>query len=72
MRGTRQRRALERYRDEVSELIREHEPFGEIEDAIDDLPGLNLDEKAGLWLFAFSLDQQQEARAQVAQLAVVR
>lgn len=70
MGGTQQTRALESYRDEVTELVREREPFGEIEDAIDVLPGLNLDEKAALWLFAFSLDQQQEARSQLAQLAV--
>jgi hypothetical protein len=72
MSGTQQTRALESYRDEVTELVREREAFGEIEDAIDDLPRLNLDEKAGLWLFAFSLDQQQEARSHVAQLSVVR
>jgi hypothetical protein len=69
MSGTQQTRALESYRDEVTELIGGGEAFGEVEDAIDELAGLNLDEKAALWLFAFSLDQQREAHAQ---LAVVR
>lgn len=63
MRGTQQARDLDDYRDEVTELVGGGEAFGEIEDAIDDLAGLSLDEKAALWLFAFSLDQQREARA---------
>jgi hypothetical protein len=57
------------YRDEVTELIGAGEPFGEVEDAIDDVGGLTLDEKAALWLLAFSHDQQRSARAQ---LSVVR
>jgi len=31
------------------------EPFGLVEDAIDEAADLTLDEKAALWLFAFSL-----------------
>jgi hypothetical protein len=65
MRGAQHRSALAGYRDEITELVGTEEPFGEVEDAIDELTGLSLDEKAALWLFAFSLDQQREARAQL-------
>ena len=64
MRGYEHGSALAGYRDEVTGLVRAGEPFGEIEDAIDVAP-LSLDEKAALWLFAFSLDQQRDARAQL-------
>ena len=56
---------LASYRDEVTVLIGAVEPFGEVEDAIDELTGLDVDEQAALWLFAFSLDQEREARAQL-------
>src|SRR5437763_1834349 len=50
------------YRDEVTELIRAGEPFGFLEDAIEELVDLSADEKAALWLFAFSLDRERDAR----------
>jgi hypothetical protein len=58
------------YRDAVTELMDAGESFGEIEDAIDDVVGLTLNQKAALWLFAFSLRdqeaQQLDARAHLA------
>jgi hypothetical protein len=46
------------------------EPFGEVEDAIGAIADLTDDEKAALWLYAFSLrdpaHQQQDARAHLA------
>jgi hypothetical protein len=35
------------------------ESFGEVEDAIDDVVGLSLNQKAALWVFAFSLRDQE-------------
>ncbi len=49
------RQALASYREAVSELINAGEPFGDVEDAIDEVPELTIDQKAALWLFAFSL-----------------
>jgi len=50
--------------------MREGQPFGDVEDAIDDVAELTQDQKAALWLFAFSLrdpaEQQLEARAALA------
>jgi hypothetical protein len=70
MRGTHARPALVDYRDAVTELIGAGQAFGEVEDAIDDVAELTTDEKAALWLFAFSLrdrdEQQREARAHLA------
>ena len=64
---------LASYRDEVTELMNEGYPFGDVEDAIDGSADLTDDAKAALWLLAFSLrapgDQQREARAHVAALA---
>jgi hypothetical protein len=72
MSGTRQPSTLADYRDAVTELLRAGEPFGEIEDLIDRVEGLDQDHKAALWLFAFSLrdasEQQLEARAHLASL----
>ena len=46
--------------------------FGEVEDSIDQLARVSMDEKAALWLYAFSLrdsaDQQLAARAHLASL----
>jgi hypothetical protein len=70
MRGTHLRPALASYRDAVAELIKWGEPFGDVEDAIDDVADLTTDQKAALWLFAFSLrdpsQQQLDARAHLA------
>jgi hypothetical protein len=73
MRGTHASRApLTSYRDAVTELLGSGETFGDVEDAIDEVAELTPDEKAALWLFAFSLrdpaDQQLEARAHIAAL----
>jgi hypothetical protein len=70
MSGTRARTALASYRDTVAELIRGGEPFGDVEDVIDDVADLSHDQKAALWLFAFSLrdpyEQQLDAQAHLA------
>jgi hypothetical protein len=70
MSGTHPRRALASYRDAVAELIQGGESFGDIEDVIDGVVDLTQDQKAALWLFAFSLrdpaEQQLDARAHLA------
>jgi hypothetical protein len=70
MRGTRAKPALASYRDKVAELIRGGKPFGDVEDAIEGVSDLTIDQKAALWLFAFSLrdpyEQQLDARAHLA------
>ena len=53
--GTEQRPTSASYRDAVTELIESGAPFGDVEDAIDELPCLTTDDKAALWLLAFSL-----------------
>jgi hypothetical protein len=73
MSGTHARRTpLSNYRDAVTELVDAGEQFGDVEDAIDEVAELTQDEKAALWLFAFSLrdpaEQQLEARAHIAAL----
>jgi len=66
------RASLSSYRDAVEELLDAGEQFGDVEDAIDVVSGLTQDEKAALWLFAFSLrdpaEQQLDARAHLAAL----
>jgi len=69
---------LASYRDAVAERIRAGESFGEVEDSIDTAAELRVQEKAALWLFAFSLrnpaeqhdpaEQQLDARAHLASL----
>lgn len=58
---------LASYRDEVTELIARGESFGDVEIAIDDVAELTQDQKAALWLFAFSQrapsELQRDARA---------
>jgi hypothetical protein len=72
MRGTQGRSALASYRDAVEERIKAGEPFGDVEDSIDAVAELTTDEKAALWLFAFSLrdpdEQQLAARSHLASL----
>ena len=53
---------LASYRDAVTELMDSGESFGDIEDAIDEVIGLTLNQKAALWLFAFSLRDQEVQR----------
>ncbi len=72
MSGTQQQSALASHRDVVTEQLRAGAPFGDIEDSIDAVDDLSMDEKAALWLFAFSLrdpsEQQLEARTHLAAL----
>jgi hypothetical protein len=67
MSGTNRTSALASHVDSVSQRITAGEPFGAVEDAIDELADLTLDQKAALWLLAFSLrdqsQQQVDARA---------
>jgi hypothetical protein len=70
MSGTHPR--LARYRDAVTKRIRAGEQFGTVEETIDEAEDLTGDEKAALWLVAFSLrdpsEQQLDARAHLASL----
>jgi hypothetical protein len=73
MSGTQTGRAsLTSYRDAVQDLLDTGERFGDVEDAIDEVAELTQDEKAALWLFAFSLrdpaEQQIDTRAHLAAL----
>jgi hypothetical protein len=72
MSGTQRRRELASYRDTVAEQMIAGEAFGEVEDSIDRLAQVTTDEKAALWLYAFSLrdpvEQQLAARAHLASL----
>jgi hypothetical protein len=58
------------HRDAVTESMEAGKPFGEVEDAIDAVTDLSLDQKAALWLLAFSLrdrdDQLRDARGHLA------
>ena len=67
MRGTHRSTAVGRYRDAVCELMKGERAFGDVEDVIDALGDVTLDQKAALWLFAFSLrdpvEQRMDARA---------
>jgi hypothetical protein len=70
MTGTHLSPAVTSYRDAVAERVNAGEPFGDLEDAIDEVADLTEDQKAALWLFAFSLrdpsEQQLDARAHLA------
>jgi hypothetical protein len=72
MRATLQRQDLAGCRDEVTELFQAGESFGVVEEAIDAAGDLTMDEKAALWLLAFSLrdqdEQQRDAHAHLAAL----
>jgi hypothetical protein len=74
MRGTHEVPALASYRDAVADRVRGGEPFGTVEDAIDDVAGLTQTEKAALWLYAFSMrapwEQQRDARAHLTALGI--
>ena len=60
MSGTQLRPVLANYCDAVAERISAGESFGHVEDGIDKVDDLNQDEKAALWLFAFSLREPAE------------
>ena len=51
-------------------MISAGEAFGDVEQAIDAVVGITMDQRAALWLFAFSLrdrdEQQRDARAHLA------
>ena len=70
MSATQQEATLASYRDAVEDLMETGEPFGDVEDVIDAVSWLTLDQKAALWLFAFSLrdpeQQRHDARAHLA------
>jgi hypothetical protein len=70
MSGTYGRSILSSYRDAVARLMGSGESFGDVEDVIDECGGLSQEQKAALWLFAFSLrepsEQQLDARAHLA------
>jgi hypothetical protein len=72
MSGTQRRPFLASYRDAVAAQLKAGAPFGDIEDSIDAVDELSKDEKAALWLWAFSLrdpiEQQLEARTHLAAL----
>jgi hypothetical protein len=72
MRETNLRPALASHLDAVSERIKAGESFGAVESTIDELADLTTDQKAALWLFAFSLrdplEQRLDAQAHLAAL----
>jgi hypothetical protein len=72
MSGTQRGTPLARYRDVVAERFKAGESFGEVEDSIEQVAGLTTDQKAALWLFAFSLrdpaEQKLAARAHLSAL----
>jgi hypothetical protein len=73
MNAIQQGSSLATYRDAVQELMDSGERFADLEDAIDEIVCLTLDQRAALWLFAFSLrdqrKQQLDARAFLAAVA---
>ena len=65
------RPALAGFRDTVTELTAEGRPLDDVQDAIDAQPALSEDQKANLWLFAFSLRDRSENRRQAQALLAV-
>ena len=64
--------AVASYRDSVTELMEAGEPFGYVEDAINDVADLTDEAKAALWLLAFSMrDAGEQVRVARAHLASV-
>ena len=72
MSATQHRPAFASHRGTVTELIEAGEPFGDIENAIDEADDLTIDEKAALWLLAFSRCDRDDQHRAVARLAVVQ
>ena len=56
--------ALAGFRDTVTELTEGGMPLGDVEDAINAQPALTEDQRAALWLFAYSLRDRSEKRRQ--------
>lgn len=65
--------SLDLHRQVVETMMDADEPFGEVETFIDEAVALDQDEKAALWLLAWSsretLVQRREARAMLGALA---
>ena len=55
----------------VTELTAEGRPLGDVQDAIDAQAALSEDQKANLWLFAFSLRDRSENRRHARALLAV-
>jgi hypothetical protein len=66
--------SLDLHRQVVETMMDAEEPFGEVETFIDEAMALDQDEKAALWLLAWSsreaLVQRREARAMLGALAL--
>ena len=71
MGSTEERPALPGFRDTVNELTRKGLPLGDVEQAINSQAGLTEDQKAALWLFAFSLGDRSEPQRQARELSAV-
>jgi dihydroneopterin aldolase len=52
--------ALASYEREVAELMQAGEPFGVVEEVIDEVADLTENAKAALWLLAFSMQKPAE------------
>jgi hypothetical protein len=65
MSATSKRLALARFRDEVAARTEAGKPFDEVEDAIE-LADATEDQKAALWLMAYSIRDRRERRRAVA------
>jgi hypothetical protein len=67
-----QTQGLAGYRDRVTELVGAGERFADVEKAIDEAHDLTTDQKAALWLLAFSLrDRDEQQRVAWAHVAAV-
>ena len=72
MPATSQTQGLAGYRDRVTELVKAGVRFADVENAIDEARDLTMDQKAALWLLAFSLrDRDEQQRVAWAHVAAV-
>ena len=72
MPATSQTQGLAGYRDRVTELVRAGVRFADVENAIDEARDLTMNQKAALWLLAFSLrDRDEQQRVAWAHVAAV-
>jgi hypothetical protein len=60
--------SLMQARDEVTGMLRSGAEFDAIEDQIETIPGLVADERAALWLYAWSWQDRRWQRRTAAQL----
>ena len=65
MSGTHSKPALASYQDSVADMMENGTPFGDVEDAINAQPGLTEEQRAALWLFAFSLRDRSAQQSDV-------